>query len=86
MEAVSRAQGEEDRRIEALVKYRFITGSSLAQTRKPGSIQTLLHSTPPRGGQFGAGLLFSEGLLSDGPDTIIYQSLGARGAQGSPLN
>lgn len=40
----------------------------------------------PRGGQFGAGLLFSEGLLSDGPDTIIYQSLGARGAQGSPLN
>ena len=46
----------------------------------------MLLSTPPRGGQFGAGLLFSEGLLSDGPDTIIYQSLGARGAQGSPLN
>lgn len=38
----------------------------------------LLFSTPPHGGQFGcSGLLFSAALLSDGPDTIIYQSLGA---------
>lgn len=49
-------------------------------------MQPLPFSTPPRWGQFGAGLLFGEGLLSDGPDTIIYQSLGARGAWGSPLN
>lgn len=83
-------QGREDRGIEALVKYRFITGPSLVQERESQpssvSIHPLLFSTPPRGGQFGAGLLFGEGLLSDGSDTIIYQSLGARGAQGSPLN
>lgn len=73
--------------IKALVKYRFITGPSLVEVREPAklsehSASAVLHA--PRGGQFGAGLLFSEGLLSDGPDTIIYQSLGARGAQGSP--
>lgn len=50
------------------------------------SILPPLFSKPPRGGQFGAEQLFGEGLLSDGPDTIIYQSLGARSAQGSPLN
>lgn len=86
---VSSAQAREDRGIEALVKYRFITGPSLVQAREPAKLSeypgfAVLHA--PAWGAIWRGLLFSEGLLSDGPDTIIYQSLGARGAQGSPLN
>ncbi|KAK9527781.1 hypothetical protein VZT92_014314 [Zoarces viviparus] len=84
--AGQRGRGES----KALVKCRFITGPIISPGKRAGraaaSLQPVLCSTPPREGQFGAGPLFSEGLLSDGPDTIIYQSLGARGAQGSPLN
>lgn len=92
-ETVSWARGREDRGIKALVKLWLVTASSLVQSRENQlsgvSIQPPLLSTTPRvwlggGEQFGAGLLFSEGLLSDGLDTIIYQSLGARGAQGVP--
>lgn len=84
-QAVSSAQGQRGQgESKPLVKYRFITGPSLVGRPGWASIQPLLFPTPPRGGQFGAGLLFGEGLVSDGPDTIIYQSLGARGAQGSP--
>ena len=41
MEAVSRVQGREDRGIEALVKYRFITGPSLVQARESAKLSEL---------------------------------------------
>lgn len=77
--AVCRAEGTEESK--ALVKCRFITGPSLVQQRESAwccGLSLCCYPQPPRGGQFGAGLLFGEGSVSDGPDTIIYQSLGAR--------
>ena len=38
METVSCVQGGEDRGIEALVKYRFITGPSLVHAREPAEL------------------------------------------------